>query len=157
MSVEERLGHQPVVLAARAALASQTGAWIVGGAIRDAMLEEQLLQDLDLAISGPHAAEAARAIGKHTGSPAFPLSEEFGAWRVVGEGWLVDITPLQGDGIEADLALRDFTINAMALPLFGGRLIDPNGGGRGLETRPLRPGGAPAPPGGGLRAPRPGP
>jgi tRNA nucleotidyltransferase (CCA-adding enzyme) len=41
--------------------------------------------------------------------------------------------------IEADLGRRDFTINAMAVPLDGeGRLIDPQGGREDLERRLLR-------------------
>src|SRR3954447_22793997 len=138
-TLEDRLGRQPVVLAARAALATQRGAWVVGGALRDALLDDGGgVEDLDLVVAGPHAAEAARAIGKTASAPAFPLSEQFGAWRVVGDGWLCDITPMQGDGIENDLALRDFSVNAMALPLFGGRLVDPNGGLEDLDARALR-------------------
>ena len=137
--VSERLGRQKAVLAARTALASRHGAWIVGGAIRDAFLREGVIADLDLAIALPDAAEPARAIASAAGGRhAFPLSEEFGAWRVIGEGWLCDVTPLQGDGIEADLVQRDFTVNAMALPLYGGRLIDPLGGQRDLAARILR-------------------
>ena len=41
-------------------------------------------------------------------------------------GRTVDFTPLQGGSIEADLAARDFTINAMAVPLAGGETIDPS-------------------------------
>jgi poly(A) polymerase len=135
--LEERLGRQSVVLAARSGLAAQSGVWVVGGAIRDALLEPGPLADLDLAVSGD-AAEAARAVARAAGRHAFPLSEAFGGWRVVGDGWLVDVSPLQGDHIEDDLALRDFTINAMALPLFGGNLIDPFGGLGDLGARTLR-------------------
>jgi putative nucleotidyltransferase with HDIG domain len=56
----------------------------------------------------------------------------------VGDGWLADVTPMQGDSIEDDLALRDFTINAMALPLVGGALVDPAGGQDDLRSRTLR-------------------
>jgi putative nucleotidyltransferase with HDIG domain len=135
--VEERLGRQPVVRAAREGLATQGGVWVVGGAVRDALLDTELLEDLDLAVSGD-AASAARAIARAAGRHAFPLSEDFGAWRVVGDDWLVDVTPLQEQRIEDDLALRDFTVNAMALPLYGGTLIDPFGGVADLEARRLR-------------------
>ncbi|MFL5840393.1 MAG: HD domain-containing protein [Thermoleophilaceae bacterium] len=134
---EERLGRQPAVLAAREGLATHPGVWVVGGAVRDALLDRGLLEDLDLAVAGD-AADAARAVAKAAGHPAFPLSEDFGAWRVVGDGWLVDVTPLQGDRIEDDLALRDFTVNAMGLPLFGGALVDPFNGLADLEARILR-------------------
>lgn len=138
--LEDRLGRRQVVLEARAGLASHRGAWIVGGALRDALLGTGTLIDLDLVVAGPHAvaAEAARAIGRSAGAPAFPLSEQFGAWRVVGDGWICDITPMQGEHIEDDLALRDFTVNAMALPLFGGRVVDPHRGAADLAARTLR-------------------
>jgi poly(A) polymerase len=136
--IEERLARQPAVLAARAGLATQHMVWIVGGAVRDALLDTDLIADLDLVVSGDDAATPARAIAKAAGSPAFPLSEAFGAWRVVGDGWLCDVTPMQGGHIEDDLALRDFTINAMALPLFGGNLVDPFHGERDVAERKLR-------------------
>src|SRR5205823_3621279 len=115
----------------------RTSAWIVGGALRDLLLQSAVVTDLDLVVSGD-AAEPARAVAKAAGVPAFPLSEQFGAWRVVGDGWICDVTPMQGDGIEDDLALRDFTVNAMALPLYGGQLIDPHHGVRDLDNRVLR-------------------
>lgn len=40
--------------------------------------------------------------------------------------------------LEDDLARRDLTINAMAIDLATGRLLDPHGGGRDLERRWLR-------------------
>ena len=135
--LEERLGRQQAVLAARAGLADRPGTWIVGGAIRDALLGPEPIADLDLVVT-TDAAGAARAIAKAAGRPVFPLSEDFGAWRVVGDDWLIDVTPLQGVEIADDLALRDFTVNAMALPLFGGSLNDPFGGIADIGTRTLR-------------------
>lgn len=134
----EVLGRQAAVLAARAGLATDTRVWIVGGAIRDMLLEPATVADLDLAVSGGDASGPARAIARAAGRHAFPLSEDFGAWRVVGDGWVCDLTPLQGERIEDDLRLRDFTVNAMALPLFGGSLIDPFSGQADLQTRTLR-------------------
>ena len=69
-----------------------------------------------------------------------PLSGAFGAWRVVGPGhaWHVDLVGLRDDDIGADLAARDFTVNAMAEPLAGGELLDPHGGRADLEARRLR-------------------
>jgi putative nucleotidyltransferase with HDIG domain len=49
-----------------------------------------------------------------------------------------DVSPLQGEKIEDDLAQRDFTVNAMAIPLAGGEPIDPHGGARDLEDGVLR-------------------
>src|SRR5207245_10246509 len=61
-----------------------------------------------------------------------------GAWRVaLRDGRTVDFTPLR-DGIEGDLATRDFTINAIARPLREGALVDPFGGERDLRARTIR-------------------
>ena len=50
----------------------------------------------------------------------------------------VDFSPLRGDSIEADLAERDFTANAIALPVVGGAYVDPFGGRGDVERRVLR-------------------
>ena len=49
----------------------------------------------------------------------------------------MDFTPLRA-GIEDDLATRDFTINAVAMPLAGGEPADPFGGLADLEQGILR-------------------
>ncbi|MFN8108835.1 MAG: HD domain-containing protein [Thermoleophilia bacterium] len=115
------------------------GVWVVGGAIRDALLDRPVL-DVDLAVAGD-ADAAARALARHMGATRFPLSAEFGAWRLSGGRlpWQVDITPLQGPGLTADLARRDLTVNAIAMPLVGGReLVDPHGGERDLREGVVR-------------------
>ena len=134
------LQEAEAVRVARAALAG-TRAWIVGGAVRDALLGRPIV-DVDLALEGS-AEEAARAIAKAGRGPAFRLSEEFGAWRAMGpppDRWIADAAPLQGATIEEDLAHRDFAINAMAVPLepAGAELIDPLGGAADIESRTLR-------------------
>ncbi|HEY5977437.1 MAG TPA: HDIG domain-containing metalloprotein, partial [Solirubrobacterales bacterium] len=59
--------------------------------------------------------------------------------RVAGrDGWQVDATALRGDAIEADLAQRDFTVGAVAVPLAGGAPIDPFDGLGDLERQLLR-------------------
>jgi poly(A) polymerase-like protein len=110
-------------------------AWIVGGAVRDELLGREVI-DLDVACPDPQ--EAARAYARRSGGAPFPLSERHGAWRVALEGGrTVDFTPLP-DGIEHDLASRDFTLNAIAVPLAGGEPVDPHGGLADLEARRLR-------------------
>jgi tRNA nucleotidyltransferase/poly(A) polymerase len=123
--------------AAREALAG-TEAWLVGGAVRDHLLGRDT-DDFDIALPSDRRI-AARALARATGGAAFELSGAFGAWRVVGPGqaWQVDLVTLHGDGIAADLAHRDFTINAMAEPLAGGELLDPHGGRADLGARRLR-------------------
>ncbi|HEY3021145.1 MAG TPA: HD domain-containing protein [Solirubrobacteraceae bacterium] len=115
-------------------------AWVVGGAVRDGLLGRHT-DDVDLAVRGdPGAAARALAHASRPRPAAFALSDAFGAWRVVGPGhaWQIDLTPLRGGSLEADLRLRDFTINAMAEPLGGGELVDPTGGAADLAARRLR-------------------
>ncbi|HTR72560.1 MAG TPA: hypothetical protein VMG80_03115, partial [Solirubrobacteraceae bacterium] len=105
--------------AVRAAL-GDVPAWLVGGAPRDRRLGRSST-DFDVAIDGDPA-HAAKAIARATGGAAcFELSEEFAGWRVVARdrAWQVDVQPLRGGSLTADLGLRDFTINAIAEPLGG--------------------------------------
>jgi len=112
-------------------------AWIVGGAVRDELLGRRV-DDLDIACAEPE--RAARAYGARSGGAVFPLSAVFGGWRVaLDESRTVDFSPLQGGAIESDLAARDFTVNALAVPLGGGELVDPFGGRADLDGRVLRP------------------
>lgn len=110
-------------------------AWIVGGAVRDLLLGRPVL-DLDVACRGPR--DAARRFAAEVGGAWFPLSERHGAWRVVlSPEETVDFTPLP-DGIESDLATRDFTFNAVAMPLQGGEPVDPHGGRADLDAGVVR-------------------
>jgi poly(A) polymerase len=138
MSAIEHLAAAPVVEATRVALREADPAWIVGGAVRDAVLGREV-SDLDLAVAGDPGA-AARAIAQGIGEHAFELSAEFGTWRVAasGHGWQIDVTALRGGSIEADLAARDFTIGAVAVPLQGGEPIDPYAGLTDLADKRLR-------------------
>ncbi|HMI81391.1 MAG TPA: HD domain-containing protein [Solirubrobacterales bacterium] len=138
MTPLERLEAAPVVAAVRGALAERDDVWIVGGAVRDAALGREVT-DLDLAVGGDPGT-AARAIASALGEHAFELSAEFGTWRVVAadRGWQIDVTVLRGEGIEEDLAERDFTIGAVAVPLAGGDPIDPYAGFTDLADRRLR-------------------
>ncbi len=132
------LGAAEGVGAARAALGPDAAAWIVGGAVRDAARGVPVA-DVDLALAGD-AAAAARAIAAAAGGHAFELSAEFETWRVSSRdgSTTIDLTALRGGGIEADLRLRDFTVNAVAVPLSGGDPLDPAGGLADLDAGLLR-------------------
>jgi putative nucleotidyltransferase with HDIG domain len=127
---------------ARSALRGRE-AWLVGGAVRDGELGRTVL-DVDVVVAG-EPGEAARAIaaaarlaGQH--AACFALSEEFGAWRVAAPGgaWQIDVEGMRGGSLAADLALRDFTVNAIAEPLAGGEPFDPLGGREDLRLGRLR-------------------
>ncbi len=155
----------------RAALAGRR-AWLVGGAVRDRLLRVgvdgigassgSILEpdaggatgvagvassgatDLDVVVDG-EPREAARALAGMARAAAFALSEEYGGWRVVARdgAWQVDFERLRGTTLEEDLALRDFTVNAIAQPLgepgaAPGAAIDPLGGLEDLARRQLR-------------------
>jgi hypothetical protein len=123
-------------LATVAEILAGEDAWVVGGAVRDELLGRTAL-DLDVTCLDPE--RAARALVAREGDAVFPLNEEFGAWRVVLDGGTtVDFAPLEGGSIEADLAARDFTVDAIALPVSGGDYVDPFGGRADLERRALR-------------------
>jgi poly(A) polymerase len=134
------LAAEEPVRAAREALAGGVAdeVWIVGGAVRDAFLGRPV-SDLDLAVRG-EPEQVARAVADAVGGHVFPLSEAFGAWRALSPDrqWMCDVTALHGEGIDADLARRDFTVNAIAVPMDGGEPHDPQGGIQDLEARVLR-------------------
>lgn len=113
-------------------------AWLVGGAVRDRLLGRPTA-DYDVAVAAD-ARHVARQLARAVSAHPFELSEGFGAWRVVAHdhSWNVDLLPLSGESIEADLARRDLTINAMAESLPEGDLIDPFAGRRDLAERRLR-------------------
>ena len=139
--LSERLAAEPLVRTARQALGEDAAedVWIVGGAVRDALLGRPV-RDLDLAVQGGEPEKVARRLARAVGGPVFPLSEAFGAWRAMDpqRTWTCDFTAVHGEGIDADLARRDFSINAIAVPLSGGESHDPQGGIPDLEAGVLR-------------------
>ncbi|HWD64386.1 MAG TPA: HD domain-containing protein [Solirubrobacteraceae bacterium] len=113
-------------------------AWLVGGAVRDELLERETT-DFDLVVDAD-VRSVARALGRAADAHCFALSEAFGAWRVIARdrSWQIDLTPMLGASLEDDLAQRDLTINAMARRVHDAQLVDPHGGRADLEARRLR-------------------
>jgi poly(A) polymerase len=92
--------------------------------------------DIDLVVNGDPRA-VARTLAASTGGSPFPLSERHGAWRVVSGADTIDVAACRGS-IEQDLARRDFTVNAIAIALDDGAVVDPCNGRADLELRLLR-------------------
>lgn len=138
MTLSDRLDASPPVVLARRALEDGAEVWIAGGAVRDAALGREVI-DLDLAV-GDDPRAVAKAIAREGDGHVFELSAEFATWRAVARdrSWQVDATALRGETIDADLAARDFTLGAIAVPLGGGEPLDPFGGLGDLERRLLR-------------------
>lgn len=120
--------------------------YLVGGAVRD-LLRGAPNPDLDLVVEGD-AIALTEAIGAKARG-----HDRFGTASVEIDGLRVDLASarrehyerpgalpvVEAAGIALDLSRRDFTVNAMALPLFGiAELIDPHGGLRDLRAGLLR-------------------
>ena len=141
----------------RLALHAGVAAYLVGGPVRDHLLGAPV-KDLDIAVVGS-APSLARSLadalgGRLTVHPRFrtaavqlphsPFSVDLVTARretYSHPGALPDVTP---GTIADDLARRDFTINAMAIPLCGDdrNLVDPHHGRADLNAgiiRALRP------------------
>ena len=118
------------------------GGFLVGGALRDALLGRPFA-DLDWLVTDPEG--TAREVARELSGSVFPLDEARGHWRVVVNGEAVngeaggvtrDYIRLEG-GLKPNLRERDFTVNAVAADTEG-RLIDPLNGRADLEKRILR-------------------
>ncbi|MFN9646182.1 MAG: CCA tRNA nucleotidyltransferase [Cyanobacteriota bacterium] len=119
-----------------------SGTALVGGAVRDGLLGRLGERpDLDLVVPGDGLA-LARQLARELGGTAVALDPERSIGRLVLQGWTVDLARLQGETLAADLARRDFTVNAMALvlPLADKppALVDPLAGLNDLRKGQLR-------------------
>ncbi len=115
--------------------------WLVGGAVRDVMLHRRL-HDLDFAVEGDGLA-VARTVANAQNAAFYPLDDERGVGRVIltrDEHTLtLDFARLRGADLHADLAARDFTLNAMAVTLTEPpQLIDPLRGQADLRAKIIR-------------------
>ena len=135
----------PAVEAVRARLEEWgVRSWLVGGAVRDALLGREA-GDVDVAVGGSAHRIGVRLASELDGT-LVPWSDRADEMvRVVlpaaDGGFVVDLS-CAADGIGADLSERDFTINAMAAPLTGAAgdcsLVDPCGGLADLRAGRIR-------------------
>jgi tRNA nucleotidyltransferase/poly(A) polymerase len=115
--------------------------FIVGGAVRDSLIGKSF-NDLDLVVER-NPERIARKLAKDLGFAFVELSREFGIYRVANPWTVIDISLQRGGSIEEDLKLRDFTINAMAIPVRSlfedrGYFIDPFLGYVDLKEKRVR-------------------
>src|SRR3989441_1268769 len=143
----ERLTRAEItVVRAVATLAGRRGAAVlVGGAVRDAWLGRRPGREVDLDVAVPAGAlDLARRVAERLRGAFVPLDPERGTGRVVLPGVRLDVTDFRGPSLAADLAARDFTVNALAVPLRellvrgGAPIVDPTGGLADLRARRLR-------------------
>ena len=152
--LENSLGdkHRSLLYSLHALAAPQKlPAYLVGGPVRDWLLGLPV-RDLDFVVEGD-ATSLARELASSIGGRAI-VHNRFGTATVITEDARVDLVtarrekyPVPGalpvvepSTIRDDLARRDFTINAMALPLGGpaASLVDPFGGRRDLQQGLVR-------------------
>ncbi len=125
-----------------AAAPRSAGPVLVGGAVRDAWLGRD---DADLDVAVPTGAlSIARRVADRSGGAFVILDAERGAARVQAAALRLDVTDFRAPTLEEDLAGRDFTVNALAVPLRElltrgrARVLDPTGGLADLRARRLR-------------------
>ncbi|MCD6290226.1 MAG: HD domain-containing protein [Anaerolineae bacterium] len=129
----------------RFAIERRQDVWLVGGAVRDRLLQRET-HDLDFLVRAD-AAELARQLADHFKGKFYWLDEarDYGRALLPEEGGhrllIVDVAPVRPSGLDDDLRARDFTVNAMAVrvrPEGSGDLIDPLGGLEDLRRGILR-------------------
>jgi tRNA nucleotidyltransferase (CCA-adding enzyme) len=123
------------------------GAWVVGGCVRDLLMDRKV-SDWDLATSA-HPTDVQRIFHR-----TIPTGIKHGTISVMLHGERYELTTLRGEGaysdgrrpdsvhfvgtIEEDLARRDFTLNAIAWDPLTSTLVDPWGGLPDLDAGILR-------------------
>jgi len=141
------LTHDPRTQALQTALKDEL--YIVGGAVREALLEHEA-QDLDF--TTPLAPDEIRSRLESAGLPVYPTALQHQTVTVnpVADLPHVELTTFHGPGmrpeggvskgksIEEDLQFRDFTVNAIAVRAKDAEVIDPFNGGQDLADSLLR-------------------
>ncbi len=115
--------------------------YLAGGAVRDALLGRES-HDFDFAVRDS-GIDLARRVARAIDADFYVLDQDFGAARVIVTGStgpmdILDFAAFRGKDVEADLAGRDFTINAIAFDPRNGTLLDPLGGAADLRAKLIR-------------------
>ena len=135
----------------RLANVAGVSAYLVGGPVRDHLLGVPL-QDLDICVVGDAPALAAQLADAIGGK--LTVHQRFGTASVATSDCTVDLVTARREtyrhpgalpdvsagNLADDLARRDFTINAMAIPIAGeaDALVDPHGGRADLSDGVIR-------------------
>ncbi len=133
--------QSPLIERVRAFLPAGLPVYLVGGAVRDAVLGRET-HDLDFTLPFD-ALNFARSLAHKLSGAFFPLDEQNDTARIVlqnldGSRDILDFAGFRGDSLEADLRGRDFTINAVAMDIHTGQISDPLGGLGDLRAKRIR-------------------
>lgn len=118
--------------------------YVVGGAVRDLLLDRETW-DIDLLLPAMQAEEIRIVLSQVLNTSGYPLKAEQGLYRYQSKSSAlrIDVSPYEGN-VADNMSGRDFTQNAMALPLSAfadevlDALIDPHGGAADVRGRSLR-------------------
>jgi tRNA nucleotidyltransferase (CCA-adding enzyme) len=112
--------------------------YLVGGAVRDALLNRQRYPiDLDLVVP-VDAIELARQIASQYDAGFVILDAERSIARVVFAESTVDLAQQMGGSLDSDLHRRDYRMNAIAYHVPTQQLVDPLKGSTDIEQRVVR-------------------
>jgi tRNA nucleotidyltransferase (CCA-adding enzyme) len=146
----ERLHAAPGAEIVFAAVRDEPGVHVVGGAIRDVLLDRSP-HELDLVVEGDAPGVARRAAARLGGT--LTVHERFGTATVASDGFAFDLAGARreryarpgalpevelGATLHEDLARRDFTVNAIAVRLADGALTEWEGAREDLAAGVLR-------------------
>lgn len=131
----------PLMRQLRQHLPAESSIYLVGGAVRDAILGREV-HDLDFAVP-KNALKLAKTLADKLPAAFYPLDVENDTARLViihadGSRDILDFAGYRGQSLEDDLRGRDFTLNAIALDLRSGELLDPLSGLDDLSAKRLR-------------------
>jgi poly(A) polymerase len=115
--------------------------YLTGGSVR-ALFTSEKITDLDLTVK-ENVVDLVLFAQKFLNYHFVPLSPEWGIYRLAKGKNTIDFTSFRGETIEEDLKKRDFTFNAMGLPvkaLFENRvlILDPLSGYKDLREGVIR-------------------
>ncbi len=122
-------------------LAGQSEIYLVGGAVRDAY-RRRAVTDLDF-VAAADGLDLAQRVAHAMRCAYYPLDAERRVGRVLveagGRRSTLDFASQRGHSLVEDLRARDFTLNAVAVPLSDlTSAVDPLGGLEDLRTSTLR-------------------
>ncbi|NPA93792.1 MAG: CCA tRNA nucleotidyltransferase, partial [Chloroflexi bacterium] len=131
----------PIIKDLQDAVPTPQEVYLVGGTVRD-LLRGHPIHDVDLVVPRDGLAFA-RKLANNLKAAFYPLDASRDTGRIIlGEGsqrMIIDVAVFRGPTLEDDLRARDFTVNAMAMPLHQPtQLIDPTQGLRDLKDKRLR-------------------
>lgn len=155
MNLEKALSHKAFELVRDSAQELEREAYVVGGFVRDYLLERAQKQDFDFVTVGSGIELAERVHSKAKGASKLSVFKRFGTAAFKWQGVELEFVgarkesyskdsrkPFVEDGsLDDDQKRRDFTINALAISLSPdnyGELIDPFNGIQDLEDKIIR-------------------